>query len=340
MNTKKRRRTAQDDRRSKPQAASSSKHGEKMSTDPIYVLETIGVEGEPKLEEWNYLRNAGYDELEKYNIPPNLVEAVRGFRPHASVRWLNEKGEPASPNDRMVEAVVASPKEEGLEKFAESSESTLPETAGGALAECLRFQLSQVRQSTALPVGSGGLLAPSSISRIAIDMLETFALFGQAPAPELVDLIRLLLNVDKRKLKSDREFASRDAASWMIAQQPTLPIRQIARHVGVEPTSVMRWKSDPVFNELVQDKKDTIKDFEKRGLWPPKSKGLDGQDWTASDWLAQLSRLIKSLGRLKFRSEEAKAKQQELIEVFDRIPERLSRFEEERQASDLDADDQ
>jgi hypothetical protein len=107
MNTKKRRRTAQDDRRSKPQAASSSKHGEKMSIDPIYVLETIGVEGEPTLEEWNYLRNAGYDELEKYNIPPNLVEAVRGFRPHASVRWLNEKGEPASPNDRMVEAVLS-----------------------------------------------------------------------------------------------------------------------------------------------------------------------------------------------------------------------------------------
>jgi hypothetical protein len=285
VNTKKRRRTAQADRRSKPQAAaSSSKHGEKMSTDPIYVLETIGVEGEPTLEEWNYLRNAGYDELEKYNIPPNLVEAVRGFRPYASVHWLNEKGEPASPNDRIVEAVVASPKEEGLEqvlpnafeKFAESSESTLPKTAGGALAECLRFQLSQVRQSTAHPVGSGGLLAPSSISRIAMDMLETFALFGQAPAPELVDLIRLLLNVDKRKLKSDREFAPRDAAAWMIAQQPTLPIRQIARHVGVEPTSVMRWKSDPVFNKLVQDKKETIKDFEKRGLWPPKSKGLDG----------------------------------------------------------------
>ena len=102
----------------------------------------------------------------------------------------------------------------------------------------------------------------------------------------------------------------------------------------------MRWKSDPVFNKLVQDKKDTIKDFEKRGLWPPKSKGLDGQDWTTSDWLAQLSRLIKSLGRLKFRSEEAKAKQQELIEVLDHISERLSSFEDERQASDLDADEQ
>lgn len=157
MNRKKRRRTAQDDRRSKPQVPSSNKHGEKISSGPIYVLGTIGV------EEWNYLRNATYDELEKYNIPQNLVQAVRGFRPYASVRWLNEKGEPASPNDRIVEAVVASPKEEGLEqvlpagfaRFAESSEPTLPKTAGGALAECLRFQLSQVRQATAPPVRSG-----------------------------------------------------------------------------------------------------------------------------------------------------------------------------------------
>jgi hypothetical protein len=43
---------------------------------------------------------------------------------------------------------------------------------------------------------------------------------------------------------------------------------------------------------------------------------------------------------LKFLSEEAKAKQQELIEIIDHIPERLSRFEEERQASGLDVDDQ
>jgi hypothetical protein len=142
----------------------------------------------------------------------------------------------------------------------------------------------------------------------------------------------ILLKVDKRKLKSDREFAPRDAAAWMIAQQPTLPIRQIARHVGVEPTSVMRWKSDPLFNKLVQDKKDTIKDFEKRGLWPPKSKGLDGRDWTISDWVAELLGFKKSLGRLKFLSEEGKAKQQELIEKLDYIRKWLSRFEEKRRS--------
>jgi len=133
----------------------------------------------------------------------------------------------------------------------------------------------------------------------------------------------------------------------MIAQQPTLPIRQIARHVGVEPTSVMRWKSDPLFkthmslrertrpgagNKLVQDKKDTIKDFEKRGLWPPKSKGLHGRDWTISDWVAQLLGFKKSLGRLKFLSEEGKAKQQELIEKLDYIRKWLSRFEEKRRS--------
>jgi len=118
----------------------------------------------------------------------------------------------------------------------------------------------------------------------------------------------------------------------MIAQQPTLPIRQIARHVGVEPTSVMRWKSDPLFNKLVQDKKDTIKDFEKRGLWPPKSKGLHGRDWTISDWVAQLLGFKKSLGRLKSPSEEGKAKQQELIEKLDYIRKWLSRFEEKRRS--------
>jgi hypothetical protein len=56
--------------------------------------------------------------------------------------------------------------------------------------------------------------------------------------------------------------------------------------------------------------------------------------------VAQLPGLKKWLGRLKFLSEEAKAKQQELIGILDHIRKWFSRFEEERQASGLDVDDQ
>jgi hypothetical protein len=62
----------------------------------VYVAGPIGIEGGSSLEEWYELRKAMFEELQQAPIPPNLIDAVRRFRPHASVTWLNQNGELAA----------------------------------------------------------------------------------------------------------------------------------------------------------------------------------------------------------------------------------------------------
>jgi hypothetical protein len=153
-------------------------------------------------------------------------------------------------------------------KFDELSNWSLPKTAGDALAGCLRSQLALLDAETA-PVRSKKMLAPSVIAGVAIDILETCVLFDQPPGQELVDLFRALLKVDKRPLKSSREFSARYRAAWMLAQKPNVSTRQLARILGVEPSSVSRWRKDASFGKMVESKKQSIQDLKARGLWPP-----------------------------------------------------------------------
>jgi DNA-binding MarR family transcriptional regulator len=153
-------------------------------------------------------------------------------------------------------------------KFDELSHWSLPKTAGDALAGCLRSQLALLDAETA-PVRSKKMLAPSVIAGVAIDILATCVLFDQPPGQELVDLFRALLKVDKRPLKSSREFSARYRAAWMLAQKPNVSTRQLARILDVEPSSVSRWRKDASFGKMVESKKQSIQDLKARGLWPP-----------------------------------------------------------------------
>jgi hypothetical protein len=219
----------------------------------VYALGPVGVDGQPTLEEWNDLRNSDYDELTRCAIPPNLIEAARRYRPHASVSWLNEKGEPAGPHDKGLLVVVSPPEKLSREefheflgdarrKFRELSEPSLPQTAGEALAECLRIELSRYKQADWAGVRAKKMLPPMTIGRIATDILETNVLFDQVPGHALVDLFRELLDADKKKLKSSRAFEARDTAAWILAQKPDIKTRELARLVRTEPSSIMRWR--------------------------------------------------------------------------------------------------
>jgi hypothetical protein len=95
-------------------------------------------------------------------------------------------------------------------------------------------------------------------------MLANYAFFGHAPGPGLVELIRELLDADKRKLKSDRQFESRSKAAWILALNPSVATRPLARLLRVEPSSVSRWRRDLPFNKLIQQKKESFVNFKKR----------------------------------------------------------------------------
>jgi hypothetical protein len=266
-----------------PKQRPGDESGEAEGIDTIYMLGPVGVRGQPTLEEWNDLRESDYHELTGYSIPPNLIEAARSYRPHASVIWLNKKGEPVGPNEKAARVAVtppekASPEEvhrfldDARRKFREMSEPSLPQTAGEALAECLRVELSRYKQANSGGARANKLLPPMTIGRIAIDMLDTHVLYGQVPGYALADLLRELIDADKKKLTSSRAFVARYKAAWVLAQKPDVKTRELARLVAAEPSSIMRWRQDPKFHAMVEDNKETIRDFARRGLWPPRKR--------------------------------------------------------------------
>jgi len=114
-----------------------------------------------------------------------------------------------------------------------------------------------------------------------MDILETNQLFGNVPGEELIQLLRELLDVDKNKAKADRQFAARYDASWILAQDERVSTRVLARTLGVNASSISRWRSEPAFREMIQRNQKTIADLESRGRWPPKLKstclGTEGQ---------------------------------------------------------------
>lgn len=240
-------------------------------------------------EEWKYVRDTAFDELRKHPIPETLIQAVQDFRPDAEVAWVTEQGEPAGLND-PAQPIVQPAKKESKQSREELTvddwrlksddlfNESFPRTAGDALAGCLRPHLARLRHARISPVRLGKMLPRSTIATIAVDILATNQLFGNAPGAELIQLLRELLDVDKQKAKADRQFVARDTASWILAQRDPVPTRVLARAVGVNASSISRWRKEPTFQEMIQDRKKTIKVLESRGLWPPpKLDDLDDQ---------------------------------------------------------------
>jgi hypothetical protein len=244
----------------------------------FYVSGAVGPQGGPSAGEWYALRKSVFAELRKYEIPENLVDAVHDFRPHAAVTWLNDKGEPATSDDVLVVPMVMESDRESPQPTQFVSELRdnlddlwqwkLPTTAGDALAVYLRAQLNRTRTETA-PVRANELLAPSIIARVAIDILGHFALVDQPPGYELVELFSALLGVDKKRLEGDRQFEAWKKAAWIVAQAPDVGIRELARLVNVNASSVSRWRKDPSFCEEVELTKRSIEVMKRQGIWPP-----------------------------------------------------------------------
>jgi hypothetical protein len=257
--------------------ATSSQVGEDL--DDVTVAGPIGMQGQPSLEEWHELREAMFDELESSPIPHNLIKAVRDFQPHALVTWVNQLGDAAGLHDTLVEPVLAerprkSPPEmaqflsDAKIKFDELTEASFPKTAGDALAFCLHHQLALAERKAA-PVRSKKMLAKSVIAGVAMYILDTCVLFDQAPGPELLALLRALLKIDKKPLKSSREFSARYNAAWILAQRPSVATRKLAELLEVEPSTVSRWRRDASFKERVESTKRSIQTLKARKLWPP-----------------------------------------------------------------------
>jgi hypothetical protein len=314
-----------------------SKPSEKFES--VYVAGPIGVQGEPSLEEWFDLRKAMFDELSKFPIPPNIVDAVREFRPYAAVAWLNDKDAAAGPEDDSVHPIVAEHSPDSRDptdrlvsnataKFRELSKPSLPTTAGETLAIYLRHQLV-LADGGAAPVRLKKMLAPSIIAGIATDMLEIYSMYDQPVGKELITLFRALLKVNKRRLKSSREYPARYQAAWIIAQRPSVGTRKLARILKVEPSSVSRWRKDASFRKSVASAKQSLEVLKGRGLWPPPLLGVaDMENKAVAKKLNKIRKTWSVLSRLysrrrhKFSNEQA-ARTEEIIKKVDELIQKI-----------------
>jgi hypothetical protein len=246
------------------------------------------------LEEWNEERKAAFDELRKHPIPESLIRAVQDFRPDADVTWVNEQGNPASIND-PAQPIVQPPKKEaerGMESKQnitsrladscfESDRESFPTTAGDALAACLLPHLERLKRAKNAPVRVGKMLPRSTIATIAMDIFETNRLFGKVQGSVLSQLLRELLDLDRPRAGSDRQFVARHTAAWILAQDERVATRELERLVGVNASSISRWRNEPAFRKMIQDNQRAISDLKLRGFWPPKLKAEERADLIA-----------------------------------------------------------
>jgi hypothetical protein len=236
--------------------------------------------GQPTLEEWKLLRDAAFDDLRKYPIPPNFIVAVQHFRGHAAVSWVTEDGRPANPDDKGVIPIVEPPEKRGREamleflndaqrKFDSLFTISAPKTADEGLAACLRERLKMLRGAGSSPARQRQMLPRSVIATIAVDMLESCNLFDRTSGTQLTNLLRELLEVDRPKLRASRQFVARYDATWVIAQVENISTRELAKMIGVNATSVSRWRKDPKFQKEVEEHRRFIEHAKEQGTWPP-----------------------------------------------------------------------
>ncbi len=132
------------------------------------------------------------------------------------------------------------------------------------VAQWLRGELLQLREDEKVqskaPVLSGTSLGRATISDIAITMLEAVE-----PGPQLLLLLAELLNVDRhRQARADNKNAERDIAMQIDAQIPGKGVRQLAKEVGVAPSTITTWRSETEYQKHVEFYKKLFSgDFER-----------------------------------------------------------------------------
>ena len=131
----------------------------------------------------------------------------------------------------------------------------LDQTGIENVAKWLRQEIAQLREveklGEAAPVRRGLTMSPADISDLAVTLLE--ALLDQSE-PELIALIAELLNVDKhRRDKAQRSKKEEMGnAAFIEAQIEGLSNRDLAKEVGVDHTTISRWRKNPDYKKRVE----------------------------------------------------------------------------------------
>jgi hypothetical protein len=255
------------------------------SRKPKSVIITRPLVLDGQLSElWSHERDKLFAELRRYQIPAGILNAVEGFGWHRPVRWVTSTGAKPEKGDKAWPVVMPRQKllrptaeekaayEEALSLFESAFEvdgDLLPSNAGEVLAYCLVGQLKLLDGRPASPVRGKGRLARSKIAAAAIMLLLDSS--NQPPGPNLINLLRALLNVEAPDAKAMQAFWARHVAIQILAQDPARSLRAVAREVGASAISLSRWSKEPDFIEEVE--------LCRRRLSPSRIAALKKGDW-------------------------------------------------------------
>ena len=98
----------------------------------------------------------------------------------------------------------------------------------------------QVRFEGGLPLSVAGAAAMEIVGALEgrLDLL-----------PVTLELLAELLNVKAYRARESRSPEARNAALRIFALQPNIGINELAALVDVSPSTISRWRKDPVFND-------------------------------------------------------------------------------------------
>ncbi len=121
-------------------------------------------------------------------------------------------------------------------------------------AEWLRIELKNLRDGEKVE-GKAPVLTGQSLSRLLIADLAMTMVAGleEQPGPELIALLMELLNVDRhRRSLGAAHSEEKDSAMQLEAQVPNVGVRELAKHVGVAPSTITAWRRDPDYEKHVK----------------------------------------------------------------------------------------
>jgi hypothetical protein len=105
------------------------------------------------------------------------------------------------------------------------------------------------------------------IAWVATDLLRSCEIWNYSPGPHLNALIRELLNVDGEKHGATLHVDAQKDASFIIAQDPKVHTRELARRLNVNASTISRWRRSPQFEEKVKQMERRIASLKSSGRW-------------------------------------------------------------------------
>jgi hypothetical protein len=223
-------------------------------------------------EEWNRRRTDAFAQLRKFGgIPEELLQLVEHFKERSLVEpFVYRAGKEVALRFGVKVLPDKADKEKRLAEMIAVGKriSRKPNKKGMSASEALAFILRidlralkhEERERSAAPVRTLNRIPRSLIAEIAMDLLDSCETWEYPPGPFLNSLIREFLNLDHDRQGMSRNLETQESAASIVALAPNVGTRELAKALHVNASTVSRWRRNPEFKKLVEQRLNSLKD--------------------------------------------------------------------------------